>query len=318
MAIARRPHAASRPAFYRRLHFREALDGYLFAAPSIVGFFLFVAGPMLASLYLSFTEYNIVKPPQFIGLANYIKIFTSDALFRQALVTTLYYSVVTIPLSLITALGVAILMNQPIRGIPVYRAVWYLPVLVPAAASGALWRWILNRDFGLVNNMLAAVGLPTPNWLVDPRLTVPLLVLITLWGVGGTALVLLAGLQGVPSHLYEAAELDGANGWQQFRHVTLPMMSSIIFFNLILGIIGSFQVFTVVFLIYSPTGQASAGPSNSALFYLVYLYRNAFQYFQMGYASALAWVLFLIIMVFTFLMFRFQDRWVYYETDRKR
>lgn len=300
-----------------KIRLRENLDGYLFAGPAILGLLVFTAGPILYSLYLSFTEYKITAPPHFIGLENYRTMFLEDNLFRVSIKATAYFSALSIPLTLIVSFLVAVLLNQRVRGIAVFRTIWYLPSLVPAAAGAALWRWILNRDFGLLNNALGSINLPQPGWLIDPKWTIPTLVMVSLWmSIGGTMLVFLAGLQGMPGHLYEAAEIDGANAWLRFRHITVPLMSPIIFFNLILGIIGSFQVFTVVYLIYTPTGTGSAGPSNSGLVYLIYLYRNAFQYFNVGYAAALAWVLFLIIVTLTLIMFRLQRHWVYYETMR--
>lgn len=305
--------------FWQRLGFQEAVEGYLFALPAILGLLIFTIGPIIASFYLSFTEYNIVKPPEFRGLANYQKLFTSDELFRKSLGITAYYASLSIPLSLAAGFLIALLMNQQVRGIFLYRTIWYLPALVPAVATGTLWRFALNRDFGLVNLPLRALGLGAPGWLIDPALTVPSLVLIHLWGLGNSVLIYLAGLQGIPQHLYEAAEIDGANWWAKFWNITVPMSSPIIFFNLILGIIGSFQIFTEVYVIFTPTGgTGSVGPENAALVYLMYLYRNAFQYFRMGYAAALAWLLFLVIMVLTALMFRFQNRWVYYEGGRAR
>ncbi|WP_020575375.1 carbohydrate ABC transporter permease [Actinopolymorpha alba] len=294
------------------------MHGYLFAAPVILGLLIFTAYPIIFTFYLSFTEYKIVDVPRFVGLRNYVAMF-SDELFLKSLSATIYYSVLAIPLTLATGFMVAILMNQKVRGIAVYRTIWYLPTLVPAAAAAALWRWILNRDFGLLNNLLGSLGLPTPGWLIEPGLTIPALVLVGLWmGLGGTMLVFLAGLQGLPQQLYEAAEIDGAGTFGQFRHITVPMMSPIIFYNLVLGIIGSFQVFTIVYLIYTPTGTGSAGPEDSGLMYMVFLYRNAFQYFNVGYAAALSWLLFLVIVGLTAVMFRLQRRWVYYETERGR
>lgn len=302
----------------RRRWGQEALHGYLFAAPVILGLLVFTAYPIIFTFYLSFTEYKIVDAPRFIGMRNYMEMF-SDELFLKSLSATAYYSVLAIPLTLITGFLVAILMNQKVRGIAVFRTIWYLPTLVPAAAAAALWRWILNRDFGLLNNLLDTLGLPSPGWLIEPGLTIPSLVLIGLWmGLGGTMLVFLAGLQGMPQQLYEAAEIDGAGTLRQFRHITVPMMSPIIFYNLVLGIIGSFQVFTIVYLIYTPTGTGSAGPEDSGLLYMVFLYRNAFQYFNVGYAAALSWLLFLVIVGLTVVMFRLQRRWVYYEAERGR
>jgi multiple sugar transport system permease protein len=284
----------------------------------ILGLLIFTAYPIVFTFYLSFTEYKIVDAPTFIGLRNYVEMF-SDELFLKSLSATIYYSVLAIPLTLITGFMVAILMNQKVRGISIYRTIWYLPTLVPAAAAAALWRWILNRDFGLLNNLLDFFGIPGPGWLIEPGLTIPSLVMIGLWmGLGGTMLVFLAGLQGLPQQLYEAAEIDGAGTFGQFRHITVPMMSPIIFYNLVLGIIGSFQVFTIVYLIYTPTGTGSSGPEDSALMYMVFLYRNAFQYFNVGYAAALSWLLFLVIVGLTLVMFRLQRRWVYYEAERGR
>jgi multiple sugar transport system permease protein len=297
---------------------REALDGYLLAAPAILGLLIFTAFPVIYTFYLSFTEYNFVESPNWIGLANYRQMLLEDDLFRKSLVSTLYYVALSIPLTLIGSFLVALLLNQGVRGISIYRTIWYLPALVPAAAAAALWRWILNRDFGIVNELLYRLGLPTPGWLVEPEWTIPTLALVALWtGLGGTMLIFLAGLQGVPTHLYEAAALDGASAWRRLWNVTIPMMSPIIFFNLVLGVISSFQAFTTVYLIYTPTGSGSAGPSDSGLLYLVYLYRNAFQYFRVGYAAALSWVLFLIIVLLTLFLFRVQRRWVYYESEAR-
>jgi len=313
--VVRSPHVP----FYRRLRVRQAVDGYLFAGPAILGLLIFTAGPILYSLYLSFSEYNIIQPPRLTGFANYARMLGEDELFRHSLVVTGYYSALSIPLTVAVGLLVAILMNQQVWGIAFFRTVWYLPTLVPAAAAAALWRWILHRDFGLLNNLLQQAGVVGPGWLIDPQWTVPSLVMVSIWtSVGGTMLIFLAGLQGVPTHLYEAAEIDGASAWRRFRDVTLPMMSPVIFFNVILSLIASFQVFTIVYLIFTPTGTQSAGPDNAALFYLVYLYRNAFQYFNVGYAAALSWILFLIIVSLTLLMFRLQNRWVYYEAGDAR
>jgi multiple sugar transport system permease protein len=308
-----------RVPFYRRLGFQEERDGWLFAMPAILGLVFFTLGPVVASLYLSFTDYDIVNPPKFVALANYIKLFADDSQMRHSLLITFYFALAAVPLGLIIAFLVALLMNAQVKGIALFRTVWYLPALVSAVATGTLWRYALNTDFGLVNLPLKALGLPPVEWLTDPTWTVPSLILIQLWGIGNTVLIYLAGLQGVPAHLYEAAEIDGAGAWAKFRHVTLPMMSAVVFFNLVLGIIGALQVFTIVYVIFTPQGGTGlAGPEDAALFYVLYLYRNGFQYFKMGYASALAWILFLIIMILTALVFRSQSRWVYYEGERAR
>lgn len=299
---------------------REAVWGWLFVAPAVLGLLIFQLGPALVSLYLSFTSYDIVSPPRWIGLANYERLFTEDKLYQKSFGITAYYSLLAIPSSLIVAYLVALLMNQRVRGISVYRTLWYLPSLVPATVNGVLWLWLLNRDFGPVNYFLRLFGLPAPAWLSDPAWTVPSLALVHLWGLGNSVLIFLAGLQGVPQHLYEAAEVDGATWWHKFRNITIPMTSSIIFFNLVMGIIQSFQVFSLVYMLYTPpaTEQGSAGPENAALVYVIYLYRNAFQNFRNGYASAMAWVLLLIIVALTLIVFKSQGRWVYYESSRKK
>ena len=312
--------ARSRPRrFYRRLSFHEAVDGWTMALPAVLGLLIFTIGPIFASFYFSLTNYNVVKPPEWVGFRNYISMFTNDPLFYHSLRQTAYYSFLSIPLSLVVAYVIALMMNQDVRGVTIYRTLWYLPALVPSVANATLWRWVLNRDFGLVNYPLQVLGLGSPGWLIEPELTIPSLVMIHLWGLGNSVLIFLAALQGVPQHLLEAAEIDGANWWHKFRHVTIPMTSSIIFFNLIMGIIGSFQVFTIVYVIFTPTGgTGSAGPENAALMYVLQLYRHAFQYFQMGYASAMAWVLFLIVVLLTLIVFRLSGRWVYYEASKGR
>jgi multiple sugar transport system permease protein len=299
---------------------REAVYGWLFILPAVIGLVFFQLGPVLASLYLSFTNYDIVSAPKWIGLANYERLTGVDQLYIKSLGVTAYYSLLSIPLSLLVAYFTALLMNRKVSGVYVYRTLWYLPSLVPATVNGVLWLWLLNRDFGPVNFFLRLAGLPAPAWLSDPNWTVPSLVLVHLWAVGNSVLIFLAGLQGVPQHLYEAAEVDGATWWDRFRHVTIPMTSSIIFFNLVIGVIQSFQVFALVYTLYTPsaTEATTAGPENAGLVYVLYLYRNAFLYFKNGYASAMAWVLLLIIAALTVIVFRTQGRWVYYESERRK
>ena len=289
----------------------------MFILPAVLGLLMFRLFPVVASLYLSFTTFDIVTAPKWVGFANYVKMFTDDGLYIKSLQVTAYYSALAIPLSLVVAFSIALLMNQRVKGISFFRTAWYLPSLVPAVANGALWGWLLNRDFGPINYPLKVAGFDPPGWLVDPEWTIPSLVLIHLWGVGNATLILLAGLQGVPQHLYEAAEVDGASWWDKFCNVTIPMTSAIIFFNLIIGIAQSFQVFALVYVLFTPPAieTGTAGPENSALVYVLYLYRNAFQYFKHGYASAMAIVLFLLIMLLTYIAFRSQDRWVYYEAQ---
>jgi len=303
-----------------RLLWREAVDGYLFALPTIIGLVVLRIGPFFASLYLSFTDYNAIQSANWIGAENYVRMFTRDGLFLKSLIVTSYYTFVSVPLGLVAGFLIAVLLNQNLRGIVWYRAAWYMPTLVPAVANAVLWRWLLNKDFGLLNVALRALGIVGPGWLIDPTWTVPSLILISLWGVGSAMLINLAGLQGVPQHLYEAVEIDGGGLWAKFRHVTIPMVSPIIFFNFVMGIINSFQSFNLVYVLFKVTDSSgsTAGPENAGLFYVLYLYRNAFQWFKMGYSSALAWVLLLIILFFTALVFRSSRSWVYYEAGRAR
>lgn len=290
---------------------RESIEGYLFVAPLLVGLIVFTAGPMLASLAISFCKYDIFSAPKFIGLGNYRELFR-DPLFWQSLKVTAIYSFVSVPLGLTLGLAVAILMNQKIRGIAIFRTIYYLPAVVSGVAVALLWIWIFDPTYGLGNVVLKAFGLPPVAWLSDTRTALPSLILMSLWGVGGGMVIYLAGLQSVPQHLYEAASLDGANVVQKFRHVTIPMLTPVIFYNLIMGIIGSFQVFTQAFV------MTNGGPVNSTLFYVLYLFRQAFNYFHMGYASAMAWVLFVIILVLTMLVFKSSAMWVYYEGERRK
>lgn len=297
-----------RPGRMRR---QEYLWGYLLILPWLLGFFLWTAGPMMASIVISFLDWEIVTPPKWAGFGNYLRLFHDD-LFLVSLANTAYYTFLGVPLHLAVALLAALLLTVPLRGVSLLRTAFYLPSIVPSVANTLLWVWILNPTFGLANAILRRVSLPPLHWLDDPMLSKPTLILMSLWTLGNVMVIFIAGLEGVPATLYEAAQLDGAGRWSRFRHVTLPMISPVIFFNLVVSLIGSFQVFTVA---YIATG---GGPENSTLFYLLYLYRNGFEYFRMGYASALAWVLFLIIALFTVVQFRLSRRWVYYEVEKKR
>jgi multiple sugar transport system permease protein len=299
---------ASSPPLRRRrsLLWREQIDGYLFILPWLIGFFVFVAGPMVASFVISFMRWEIVTPPAWIGPAQYVKLFQDDR-FYLSLYNTAYYVFLGVPLHLFLALLAALAMNLNLRGIRIYRTIYFIPSITPLVASSLLWLWIFNPEFGLANSALNALGLPSLYWLQDPKLAKPSFIIMSFWTIGGQMVILLAGLKGIPLALYEAAAMDGAGKWASFRHITLPMLSPAIFFNLILAIIGAFQVFTQSYII---TG---GGPENATLFYVLYLYRMAFENFQMGYASAMAWALFVIILIFTFIQFRLSDRWVFYE-----
>jgi multiple sugar transport system permease protein len=296
---------------------REALTFYLFVAPWLIGFVAFTLGPMIASLYLSLTEYAMVTPPRWVGAANIQRMFTGDKLFWQSLQVTFTYALFHIPLTLAIALAAALLLNQSLRGIAIYRTIFFLPAILPAIASSILWWYLFNKDFGLINAVLGWVGIRGPAWLDDSSTALWAVIIIGLWGFGYTMVIFLAGLQGVPQELYEAAAIDGASAWARFRYVTLPMISSVMFFNLTIGTIGTFQVFTPAFVLGSVvSGSGSSGPANSLLFYALYLYNNAFRYLNMGYAAALAWFLFVIIVVITIVHFGVGRRWVYYADGR--
>lgn len=293
-----------------RLARREAIEGYLFIMPWLLGLLIFILGPIIVSFYYSFTDFQVVKPPVFVGLENYSRLFTDD-LFWQAVKVTTIYVIFSVPLGLLLSFAVALLMNQQVRLISLWRTVYYLPSLVPIVASTMLWLWIFNPQFGLLNTLLSYVGIEGPLWLGHTRWALPSLILMSLWTVGGPMLIYLAGLQGIPSDLYEAAEIDGAAAWARFRSVTLPLMTPVIFFNLVMNLIASFQTFAQAFI------MTEGGPRYATLLYVLYLYQNAFKFFRMGYASALAWMLCLIIFLLTVVVFRSSSLWVFYESELK-
>ncbi len=301
---SRRAYSAVRSPLKRR----EAITGYLFIAPAVLGFLIWIAGPMIFSAWISLTEWDLLSPPEFIGLGNY-QLMVKDALFWQSLRVTFYFTLVSVPLFQAVAFAVALLMNVNVRGIAVFRTIYYLPSIVPLVANALLWAWVFNSDFGLLNAGLRAIGLPKVLWLQDPAWTMPALIVMSVWGVGGAMLIYLAGLQGVPQQLYEAAEIDGATYWHRFIHVTIPMMSPVIFFNLLMGLIGALQTFTQAYI------MTNGGPQNATLFYALHIYRSAFRDFKMGYAAALAWVLFAIVLLLSVLVFRYLGRQVYYEDE---
>jgi len=286
---------------------RENLAGYAFISPWVLGFLIFTAGPILASLVLSFCSYDVLHPVRFVGLDNYASL-PSDSLFWKSLANTLWM-VGAVPLGMAVGLGVALLLNMNVRGQKFYRTAYYLPAVVPIVAASILWIWLLQPQFGLVNAMLRYVGIRGPQWLQDPDWSKPALILMGLWGAGAGMIIWLAGLKGIPRELYEAAEIDGAGVLSRFAHITLPMLSPYIFFNLIMGVIGAFQVFTNAYIMTDGMG----GPVDSTLFYVFALFNHAFRYFRMGYASAMAWILFLIIMALTMINWRLRKRWVFTE-----
>jgi multiple sugar transport system permease protein len=290
---------------------RETFMGYLFLSPWLLGFLIFLIGPMVASLYFSFTEYKVIQPPRWIGLGNYVRMFGDD-LFYQALSVTARYTVVSVPLGILVALALAILLNQRIVARGLLRTVFYLPSIISGVAVAIVFAWLFNAQFGVLNYLLSLVKIQGPNWLGSPRWALWAFVLMSLWGVGGNMVIFLAALQGVPKALYEAGDLDGATGWRRFWHITLPLISPAVLFVAIIGIIASFQTFTQSYI------MTGGGPANSTLFFLLYLYKNAFTWFEMGYASALAWLLFAVIIVCTILLLRTSAWWVYYEGGQER
>ncbi|MCC9077594.1 sugar ABC transporter permease [Litorilinea aerophila] len=290
-----------------RRQIRDNLTGYLFFAPWMINLILLNAFPIGAAIYYSFTEYSVLQAPRWIGLGNYHEMFFVDELFWTAIYNTVYYCLFAVPLGLALSLFLAVLLNYRIRGISFFRTTFFLPSIVPAVAASIVWAWILHPEYGLINDLLARVGIPGPPWLTSEIWSKPAFILMSLWGIGPTTIIFLAGLQDIPAHLYEAAEIDGANSFQRFRHVTVPMLTPTIFFNLVIGLIGAFQIFTQVYII------SEGGPLWSTLFYVYYLYRHGFQYFNMGYASALALVLFAIILILTLIVLVTSKRWVYYE-----
>jgi multiple sugar transport system permease protein len=289
---------------------------WMFVSPWVAGFLIFTAGPMLYSLVLSFNDWDLLNPPTFTGLGNYTEAAT-DPLLRQALKVTLTYAVISVPLQTALSLGVALLMNVRVAGIYVFRTIWYLPSLVTGVAQIVLFLWVFNPRYGLLNGVLSLVGIQGPAWFADPHWALPAVIIMSLWTVGGNMVIYLAGLQDVPTELYEAAALDGAGRARSFWNITLPQISPVIFFNVVTGLIAAMQTFTQAYIVTQQgSGKPGGGPSNSLLFYMLYLYRNAFEFFRMGYASALAWILLVIILLLTALVFRGSSFWVYYESAR--
>jgi multiple sugar transport system permease protein len=296
---------ANRIRFKRRT-LLATLEGYLFAAPWLAGFFIFTLGPFFSSIWYSLNQWDMVTDMKFIGLQNYARIFQND-LFWKSVQVTISYVLMSLPASLVLAMMLAILVNKQNPIMMFFRGVFFLPAVTSGVAVAVLWRWLFNPEFGLINYLLDWFGIAGPLWLASERWALPALTIMSLWGVGSTMLIYLAGLQSVPQHLYEAAEIDGANLPQRFWHVTLPMMSPTIFFTLVLGMIGAFQVFTQAYV------MTRGGPNFATYFYVLHLYEEAFVKFRMGYASALAWILFVAVLVITLIQFKVAGRWVYYE-----
>jgi len=310
-----------------RLSQQMRLDvaGYLFCLPWILSLIIFTAYPTIASFYFSFTKYSILKAPRWIGIGNYRTLFFNDPLFYKSIYNTVYFTFLLVPLGLISSLLLAVLLNQRLGGVGFYRTLYYVPSLVPPVAGTLIWMLILDSRQGLLNVALRAVGIDAPGWFSSPTWAKPGLIMMSLWGGGSSTLIFLAGLKEVPQELLEAAEIDGAGRLRRFLSVVLPMISPVLLFNLVMGIINSFQVFTTAFIAGGGSGGglsgggpsgAAGGPLDSMLMYMLYLYRHAFHYFDMGYASAMAVLLFVFILIMTLLIFRSSERWVYYAGRR--
>ncbi|MBS1703819.1 MAG: sugar ABC transporter permease [Armatimonadetes bacterium] len=285
---------------------RRELVGLAFVSPWLIGFLLFTAWPFLRSIQLSFTRYDIVRPPKWVGLANYDSLLRHDEVFRTSAIVTLKYALISVPLGIVLGVALALLLNINVRGITIYRTVFFIPSIVPTVASTAIFSWILNPQIGLVNGILGRLGVTGPAWLGDPKWALWSLVFMGLWGVGNSMVIYLAGLKDIPTYLYEAATVDGASPLRKLFKITLPLLSPVIFFNLVMGVIGAMQYFTQAYI------MTGGGPEDSTRFYALYLFDRAWRYADMGYASAMAWILFLAIITLTGFLFRSQRRWVHY------
>ncbi|QHT63220.1 sugar ABC transporter permease [Paenibacillus lycopersici] len=299
------PNSRTKSSSYKR---KMALYGVLFASPWIIGILTFSAYPLIMSIYYSFTTYSILDHGQWVGFGNY-KELMGDTTFKIAIYNTLYYTLISVPLNIAVGVGLALLLNTKIKGQGIYRTLFFIPSLVPAVATTIIWLWLLNPQFGLVNYWLEQIGIPGPPWLGSESWSKPSLILMSLWGVGQAIVIYLAGLQDIPQDYYEAADIDGASTLRKLRHITLPLMTPVIFFNLIMGVIGTMQNFVLPYTLTNGTGS----PADSLMFYVMYLYQNAFLYLKMGYASAMAWILFLMVVALTALIFISQKRWVHYQ-----
>jgi multiple sugar transport system permease protein len=286
----------------------ETRWGYIFIAPCIIGLILFAFGPMIFSMYISLSEWNIITPVKFIGIQNYLTAF-KDPLLPQSIRVTFYYCLLAVPLGLVVTFLLANLLNTGVRGMSVFRTIYYIPAIVPTVASAALWQNLFAPQYGLINGIMRLLNLPTFQFLNSRSQVIPALAIVSVWGAGSGVIIYLAGLQGISKTLYEAAEIDGANAFRRFFHITIPMMTPMIFFNFLMSIIGGLQTFGTAYIMTNGSG----GPANASLFISILIYRSAFAYFRMGYASALSWILFVIIAALTAMVFRTSNKWVFYE-----
>jgi multiple sugar transport system permease protein len=307
--------AGARPAAARRggfspLRRQETIAGYLFLLPNILGFLVFSSIPVVATFSISLLDWDLIRAPRFVGIDNYVKLLTDDAVFRKVLFNTAYYVVGTVPAGIILSLLLALAMNANVRGIALFRVIFFIPVISASVAVAVMWRWLYNTDFGLINLILTSVGLKGVPWLSSTAWAMPAVILMAIWkSLGYNMVIFLAGLQSIPAHLHEAAAIDGANGVQRFRYITLPLLAPTTFFVLVISVISSFQVFDLAFVL------TKGGPGDATNTMVMYIYNQAFQFFHMGYAAAIAWVLFAIIFVITLLQHQLQKRWVHYEHE---
>ena len=285
---------------------KRTITGYLFIAPWLLGFLIFTVGPLLASFFFSFTRYDLLSKPVWIGVSNYKSLLTDDPLFWKSLWVTLRYGLVAVPLGTACAVILALFLNLNVKGIAIFRTIFFLPSIVPTVASSMVFIWLLNPQIGLINGILRNLGIVGPAWLNDARWAPWTLVFLALWGVGGSMVIYLAGLKDIPTYLYEAAIIDGASTFRRMWQITLPMLTPVIFFNVVMGVIGAFQYFTQAYIL------TQGGPEESTTFYALYLFNRAWRYLDMGYASAMAWILFVIVIGVTTLLFRTQSKWVHY------
>jgi multiple sugar transport system permease protein len=290
---------------------REERAGFLFASPWLLGTVLFLIGPIVASALLSFTDWNLISPVRWVGLENY-RDMVGDRDFRQSINVTLYFAVLAIPLYQVAGVALALLLNQRLRGMYLFRTILFLPAVLSGVAVAVLWAQLLNPDVGVINQLLRGIGIDDPpRWLNSPTWAVPAVVLMGLWGIGSGAIIYLAGLQNIPPALYQAAKIDGAGTWQTFRHITLPLLTPTLLFTLLVGVIGAFQVFDTAYIL----GDSRGGTRGSLLFYVLNLWNEGFRNGRFGYASALAWVLVIVAAVVIVLIFKTSSRWVYYESE---
>lgn len=288
-----------------RRFWRKNGTGLLFISPWLIGFFLFSAGPLLSSIWLSFTNYDIITSPKWVGAANYRSLALDDPMFWKSLWVTVRFSATAVPLGVAAGIALALLLNVKTRAVALFRTILFMPSVMPTVAVSVVFAWLLNPEIGLVNGLFKAVGIQGPAWLQDTKWAPWSLVLMSVWGVGGSMVIYLAGLKDIPEYLYEAAAIDGATGWRRLRHITLPLLTPVIFFNLVMGIIGAFQYFTQAYV------MTQGGPEGSTTFYALYIFQRAWKYFDMGYACAMAWILFVVIMIVTGLVFRTSGKWVH-------